>query len=945
MGRHKLYFASACRLWAFLVVLQLFLSPTPTWGLDPDKTIEQYLVDQWEMADGIPSNEILSIAQTPEGYLWIATSKGLVKFDGMKFSISPLAEKEKIDPLKTITLEALFVDRAGTLWIGSSVGLTSYNYQTGQFKTYTSSDGLTQDRIRRIKDDMKGNLWISLWSSYVNRLSNGEFFAFNASHGLEGKKIDAIFEDRKGNLLFGSRENGVFIYKDGKFSRYPIAGLDKILIITTMQEDRKGDLWIGTDNGLFRVNNKETVRYTASDGLTSKFITTIMEDSDRNLWVGTTKGLNRINRKQDGSVGFESLLRPFVIYSLFEDREKSLWVGTYESGIKRLKNGKFISYAPFETLQDAMIVSVFESRNGETWIGTFTGKLYQCRGSKIIKSIEPPELSGTVIAAIAEDANGNLWLGTSGKGVFQKKGVTPLPQKDEFFQYTIQVGLSDNTVTSIYRDSRNNLWFSTFDGVSILRSPDGVIETFTTRNGLSGKTVHNVYEDKERNIWIAADKGITVLKEGKMTKENMAYYLKGVSVPCIYEDPSASDDQSKIYWIATYGEGLKRLKLKNGANSTVISYTTAAGMTTNCLYQFFEDQQENFWIMSDSGILRINKSELNHFASGEEDFINCISYGVSDGMKSPEFNNEFSRHSAFRTRNGELWFITKKGISIVDPEKIRINKISPPVVIETAFFDGQSIPMRQDPEVYKFKGIRNFRFHFTAPTFLSPEKIKFKYQLEGFDKEWVFLPPGSGRVAHYWNLEPGTYTFKVMACNAEGIWNRTGDSITFTLNPFIYQTLVFKIVLLLLFAAFLTAAVYIYKKRPFDKKKKPKVSSLSPHFVKEKIKKLNSLMENEKVYRIANVSLESLAKKLDIPPYQLSLILNETLNQRFPDFINSYRIEEAKEILVSPRGANIKNTALAYEVGFNSITAFYKTFQKFTHMTPNQYKKEVKKKK
>jgi len=930
MKRHR-QLGSKKQLLAVIILLQL--SWCPIWGLIPHKKIDQYLVDKWDMEKGIPSNSINSIAQTPDGYLWIATAKGLVRFDGIKFSTVPFIEKEKNKHQETIKPDILFTDKQGTLWIGSSAGL-SYHFENGQFKTFTGADGLTRGDIRCIKEDMKGNLWIGFRVSYVNRFSNGEFTAFNASQGLGGKKICAIVEDRKGNLLFGSRENGVFKYRDNKFSKYPVPGLEN-LQITTMEEDWQGGLWIGATNGLFRVTDKGIERYTAKDGLTNDFIMTIREDSDRNLWVGTRKGLNRVTIKQDGTVGFETLLKlkSVPIMCLFEDREKNLWVGTDDSGIWRLKNGKFISYAPFEEYKDAEPVSVFENRQGDTWVGAFGGKLFRCRGSNVIETLEPPELSNADITAIGEDADGNLWLGTIGKGVFQRK-------KGTFIHFTNRDGLADNTVTSIYKDSRNNLWFSTFDGVSVRRYAGGVFESFTSREGLSGKKVHNVYEDKNQNIWIGADKGITVLKDGKLANQNAEYYLRGISTPCIYEDPSVPESEGSVYWIATESAGLKRLSLKD---KTVTSYTTAEGMTTNCLYQIFEDQKQgNFWLTSDSGILRVKKSDLNAFASGEPVYINCVSYGISDGMKSIEFHIKKSKNSALQTGNRELWFVTTKGISIVNLDRI-IDKMPPPVVIEEVFFDRQSIPLHQGPGAYRFKGKKDFSVQFTAPTLISPEKVIFKFRLEGFEKEWVYLPAGKERIAEYQNLDYGTYTFRVTACNAEGIWNKTGASRTFTLEPFFHQTLVFKLGIFILIALLLATAVYIYMKRPFDKKRKSKDSPLHPHFIRECLKKLDHLIEKDKVYCDESISLESLAKMLSIPSHQLSQILNHKLKKSFPDFINYHRIEEVKRILESPRGSKKKITTIGHEVGFNSMTSFYKAFRKHMGMRPSEYKVEVKK--
>ncbi|MGD2086906.1 MAG: two-component regulator propeller domain-containing protein [Candidatus Aminicenantes bacterium] len=949
---------------ALLIVMLLFYCSL--WALDPDKRVDQYLVDQWETADGLPSNSIFSINQTPDGYLWILTSKALVRFDGIKFETISVPGEEKNNSKKTVTLDTLFVDRAGTLWIGSSAGLISYRCKTGQFEIFTASDGLTDDRIRYINEDMKGNIWISFYASYVNRFFNGKFTAFNAASGLEGKKVNAIIEDSKGNLILGTRENGVFKYKEDKFIKYNIPGLDNNHYLITMQEDREDNLWIGTNNGLFKVINHNSRKYTGKNGLSNKYITAILEDSERNLWIGSLGGLNRLKRTQRNSLVFESLLNDSVITCLFEDSEKNLWVGTDVSGIKRLKDGKFISYAPLESRQTSFLSSVFQDRNGDIWMGTLKGQLFRCRGSQVVETLEPRELSGVCIAALGEDIEGNPWIGTNGRGVFQMKNR----QKETFIQYTTNEGLSDNLVTSMYMDSQGNLWFSTYDGVSIFRYPGGTIETFTSRDGLLGKVVHNVYEDKAHNIWIAADNGITLMKSfcggpggsfykksplAAGGKKNIKYYLKGVSVTCVYEDPSPVEGNGKYYWISTYGAGLKRLNLNEG---TIISYITAEGMSGNCLYRFFEDRQGCFWIMSDSGILRISKSDLNRFARKESDTINCVSFGISDGMKSTEFNNEFSRNSALEAGNGQLWFITKKGISIVDPGKIRLNKTPPPVVIEAVAFNHQRVERRLFPGAnYTFKGKQDFSANFTAPTFLSPHKIKFKYRLQGFDIEWKFLPAGLERSAYYRDLGPGTYTFKVIACNAEGVWNRDGDSITFIIEPYFYQTFLFKIIVWIMLTVILIVLFLIHKKRIFkgkaqeseqgepeeaNKDDSPGSEKLNPIFADQCIKKLTHLVIVEKVYRDEKISVKSLAKALNISSHQLSWLLNEKLKRNFPDYINYHRIEEVKIILESPTEADETITDLAHQVGFNTMSAFYKAFKKYTGMNPNQYREEKK---
>jgi ligand-binding sensor domain-containing protein/AraC-like DNA-binding protein len=895
-------------------LLTIFSPGEVIWPQTPDNYTQECLVDNWDTADGLPGNSVLSIAQTADGYLWIATTKGLTRFDGLKFTAVDFFENGNEPSQKTLP-DALYVDRMGILQIGSAAGLTQYNYKTRRFTTLTAKDGITSDRIRVINEDVKGNLWISFDVSYLNRLANGHFTAFNASHGLGDKKINAIVEDMGGNLLFGTRENGVYIFHGETFSKFEIPGLDKGYLIITMYEDRDNDLWIGTNKGLFRVTakDKKTYVYTTRHGLAGDYIISILEDENRNLWIGTANGLSRWNKKQAPDVAFSrvSPMKNHVITFLFKGQENLIWAGTYEAGIWQIKAARFASCTLPGKGRQEIIFSMYEDRKGNTWIGTLSGKLYCCRDYRVIKTLEVPGLSGTGISAINEDASGNMWLGANGKGVFVAKA-------GRFGNFTTRDGLADNMVVSIFIDSKDNTWFAAAGGVSCYRGMTHTLESFKTAGGLPRK-VHNIYEDKNHNILLATDKGIMVIKGNGFIENKMTELSSDMSITCITED-SSSDD---VYWIATHGAGLKRFK-----NETLTSYSTLEGMASNFIYQVFEDGLGNLWMMSDSGVLRTAKNELNDLADGRLPYINCTAFGISDGMKSIEFNNMFSRHSAIKTHTGELCFITRKDIAVVDPAKIEINKIPPPVVIEAVQLNDRTAP-------------RSAVFFFTAPTFLSPGKVTFKYKLEGIDKDWVYLRPGKERSARYTNLASGSYIFSVMAGNSDGVWNETGASFGFTLKVPIYDTLVFKLALSLLLVGLGWAGFFFYKKlksrlvKPVESKR----AELNPLFAEQCTKKLSYLMEVEKLYREETLSLQSLAEKLSINNHQLSQLLNEKLNCTFPDYINNYRIEEAKKLLADPAWTDRKVISIAFEVGYNTKAAFYSVFKKYTGMTPIEYRK------
>ena len=913
-----------------LLLLFVYAFPNPLRALDPDKPVSQYLEDKWSVEEGLSSTYISAVAQTPDGYLWIATSKNLHRFDGITFHTLHLIENRKTREGEDVSADTLYVDKGGVLWAGSALGLDRYESGTGDFVTFDAKDGLTADRIRHIKGDINGNLWISFAASYVNRYTDGKFTVFNASHGLEGKKINAIVEDLKGQLLFGTRENGIFKFQDGSFSRYEVPGLDDSHAVISMYEDHKGRLWITTNKGLFMLKGKNAVAYTTRDGLSDNFTTFVIEDIDNNMWVGTINGLNRLKEERPGSFSFENLMMGHTVTWLMEDMEKSVWVGTDNAGIWRLKDGLFRSYAASGDFSKRLTRSLFEDREGNTWFGTLDGKLFRCPGNDCPGPVEVAELPGIAIMAIAQDENGYLWLGTNGKGVFRLKD-------GRLINFTTADGLSDNLVNSIFKDSKNNLWFGTLDGVS--RYSGGTIDAFRSGDGLVGKEVNNVYETGDSRILVATNKGLDVLENGRLQKDSITTYLRGVNVTCIYleKSPPGSPGDGEIVWIATSGSGLKRLK-----NGTIFSYTRQDGLDTDFIYQLMEDSRANLWMTSDSGVLRLNKNELNRYADGSIPRVNCSSFGIPDGMSSVEFNNPFSRHTALKTRDGEFWFITAKGISVIHPDKININKFPPPVVIEKIHFNED--PVFKPRGQITRKGIEYISIYFTAPSLLAPEKIKFKYKMDGIDDDWVYIQPGKERAARYRNLEPCIYTFRVTACNNDGIWNKKGVSVTLILEPYFYQTLFFKIAVLIVFLLLVLSAYVLYKKRPFnqkeDKKEKSRSSSLHPEFINECLKKLEFMMDIDKLYRDETLSLQSLAEKLSLSSHQLSQILNDNLNKNFWDFVNTYRVEEAKRLLRDPERKNRKILSIAFDVGFNTKASFNQVFKRYSGMTPSEYKKK-----
>lgn len=910
-----------------LLSVLLFSLHIPLWCLEPDKTISQYILDTWTTENGLPSDSVITITQTKNGYLWIGTTKGLVRYDGIDFKKILFTGDEAID---SQDIFALFADRNGIIWAGTAVGLIRYDYNRHQVKFFKAEDGISPGGVRCITRDSKNNVWIGFEVEYANRLAGGTFFRFNDSHGLSGKKVNSIYENHQGQLLFLTRSHGIFRYENNTFKPYEIPGLIPSSLIN-MREDRHSRLWIQGLNGLFqtKIMNRNAAQGKYIFTCEEPQLTSFTIDSHDNIWIGMQSGLKRMIMNSDGSIRTDSFLEDQRIYCLFEDREKNLWIGLDNGGLWRLRDGAFSPYVPFEALTKETPVSLYRDRNGDTWIGALSGRLFRCRADQILETIDVPAPPGASITAITADSEGNLWLGTTNSGVLKREGKM-------FTRYTIKEGLKDNSVTSIYRDHSGRLWFSTYGGVSVRDSQNSPIRPLHL--DLPGKVVNNVIQDRSGAIWIATKQGIAQLNQKEKVIKK---YLVGIPVCCIYETSSSKAD-NRLLWITTVGHGLKRLSLPDG---NIVTFSTTSGMTTNYMYQMLADSHGNFWLTSKSGVLRVSKNELNAAAENSVDEINCVDFGLHDGLKSLEFDNPFSVHSVL-DNNGEFWFITGKGISIVSPGRTELNQIPPPVVIEEIRVNLQPYQFSHDNGLISLKGVAHLSFHFTAPTFIAPDKTKFRYRLSGINRDWVYLLPGQERAAHFKDLSPGKFTFEVSACNSEGEWRQlSGDSIDIRILPLYYQTLWFKLIMVLLFAALAAVLLWLSKKKKKtpEKQTKYKSSSLTPEFADECLTKLRYLMEVEKIFCDADLSLQMLADKISTQPWVLSQLLNEKIERNFADYINRYRVDEAKRVLLSPAGSRRKIYAIATSSGFNTMAAFYKAFKKYTGMTPTQFKKKSKK--
>jgi PAS domain S-box-containing protein len=736
----------------------LMMQVHPSFALDPHKALTQYIHEVWQREDGLPQITINSIIQTRDGYTWIATQEGLVRFDGVKFTVFNTTQIKEIKHNYIVTL---YEDKKGVLWIGTGVGLT--RYQEKEFTTYTTTDGLSNNYVRCIHEDQEGTLWLGS-DNGLDRFKNNQFTNYSTKNGLSSNIVFAIREDSRGHLWIGTNK-GLNQFKEGKFIHFTTNNGLSNDDVRSIYEDSEENLWIGTfGGGINRFKDGEFTIYSTEDGLSNDFVSVVYGDKMGNLWIGTNEGLNRFKDGKFTAYTTRNGLSDNVVLSICEDREENLWIGTYVGGLNRLRDGKFITYTTAEGLSSNLVFPVYQDNQGSTWIGTFGGGLNRLQEGKFTYITMKDGLANNNIRSICEDREGSLWISTYGSGIARIK-------HGKITCFTTREGLSDNNVRAIYEDSRGRLWIGTYGG-GLNRFLNGKFIVYNTQNGLSDDFVNIILEDTKKNLWIGTRGGLNRFKDEKFTAYTIKNGLSNNTVSSLYED------REGCLWIGTYGGGLNRLK-----DGEFTSCTTKEGLFDDVVFRILEDGKGNFWMSCNKGIFTVNKKELNDLTDGKINSITCISYSEDDGMKSSECSGG-SYPAGWKTRDGRLWFPTVKGVTVIDPGNIKINMRPPPVIIEQVIVDGE--PMEPGAGIKFPPGKKNFEFHYTGLSFTVPKKVKFKYILAGYNKKWIDAE--ARRIAYYTSIPPGHYHFKVKACNNDGVWNETGASFEFDLKPYFYQT-------------------------------------------------------------------------------------------------------------------------------------------------------------
>jgi signal transduction histidine kinase/ligand-binding sensor domain-containing protein len=706
-------------------------------ALEPTTPLASFARQSWLMENGLPQNTVQALVQTDDGFIWLGTEVGLVRFDGSSFQVF---DRDSKPALPGNDVRCLLAATDGSLWIGTSDGLV--RWKDGAATVFTTKDGLPGNAVRALKVNGAG---------VIVETDNG-------AAGVEGTHIVPIALDKltspnptsevvdavklpNGDLAQATK-SAVELHQAKANLRWTVGKDLPGTRIQALFADRNGTLWIGTNAGLVRFAEGKLEKLPVTDPLASASVLAIMEDREGNLWVGTeTGGLHILRDERFRTIGSREGLSSDATTTVVEDHTGSLWIGTAGSGLNSVARtsagfGKVRTYTVRDGLLSDVILSLAAAPDGDLWVGTPDG-LNRIRKDAVTSFTSADGLPDDFIRSLLVDADGSLWIATR-RGLTHWSGNTP----GHMETFTQANGLGDDLVGAMARDSNGNLWVATLAGLSRLQ---GIGETtykitnYTAADGLSSNVITALLPRGGGSMMVG------------------------------------TQDHGWSYW-----DGQR------------FSPSGRNGLDQTTIHAILEDGANHLWFATGNGIARCDCNMTGGCS-------NWVEFGPADGLRGRETAIN-SHPSAYRSRDGLLWFATPKGLVEVDPAHFPINTVPPPVALVRFAVDDVDQALQAAASQLKIAaGHVHFQFDYAGLSFTAPQKVHYRYMLEGFDHGWT--EAGARRTAYYTNIPPGHYTFRVQAANNDGIWNTQGAALQFELRPHFYQTVWFYVLLATLAAA------------------------------------------------------------------------------------------------------------------------------------------------
>ncbi len=776
--------------------------------LDPRRPLNQYMAQQWTTDDGLLSNNILNVYQDYTGYLWFTTYDGLNRFDGANFAS---ITRRNLLELNTNAIYVVAQSKDSTLWLGTQ-GSGLLAYKNGEVTPF----GGEEYYIQTLFFDSKGKLWIGTRGNGVFLFENNTFKPMEFEPLLT-ISVNFVGEDASGNLWFGTEGAGIIEYNGKEFTHFAQnEGLENLNVNHILFEE-DGSMLISTYAGLFEFKN---TKFTRVEALGNQGISKTLRDRHNSLWVaGWDQGLQRWNPLTNTFEVFNSESNLAYIEDFQFDHENNLWIATKRDGVFRLKAGKFLNYTQQEGLEYNSVGSVAEYAPNAYLVGLNNGLVNLVKNGEVQPFPLKTKLNNDRIYDIHKDRHGTLWFSTY-QGLLKKEvdgTETFLTQAD---------GLSGILVRMVYEDQAGNIWVGTRDGGITIFKTDGTLEILNRANGLTSDFIMSIEGDAQGNIWIGTNNGgINIVSPERKIKTLTTQ--NGLASNLVFD---INIDKKGVVWIVGNG-GISRLH-----NEKIVNFSSRNGLPSDSPFGFLEDDFGGVWLPTSRGISYVEKEQLNQFAEGVIDTLSFALYGKEDGMKSEQCVG--ATHSIIDA-DGNMVIPTFGGIVVVNPKQILQNTLPPPVDIHTFTVDGKAIDL-QDKNIKLPSGHQRLVFGYSGLSLEAPSKVEFRYRISPYDKRWVRI--GTERQAVYTGLPKGTYTFQVIAANNDGVWNTTGDTLTFSVAPYWYETTLFRVSALVA-SILLIASIFLYRTRRIERRNR-QLEKLVDERTTE-VKQINALLEEK----------------------------------------------------------------------------------------------------
>lgn len=742
--------------------------------------LADYFTQTWDTRDGLPHNGINALAQTSDGYLWIATWEGFARFNGREFKLFTRGSKVG---LPDSAIKSLTSTQNGELLVAGARGGISIRKNRSWKPQYSASTMVNH----AIFDD-KQNMWLGL---------EGKGLVYR---DVTTKRDETIIANLRVFKLLLDAEKTLWVATDkGLFSikhKTLVSHIDKNIglpdtPVYSLGLTSKNKLIVGTEQGAFILNNGYFT--LLHQDLSNEAISCILEDKNNDLWLGTQK--NGIFRLSDD--GIEMLddskgLPNNRISALYQDKEESIWVGT-NSGLFRLREAPFITLSSEQGLAGNYVRSVLAHSDGSLWIGSSKGL------NKLVKrkvySISPAQLTSEnptsvkSILSLAQGKDGQVLVGTYNSGVYKVIGNTMVPFLNK------KQGLPSNEIRSLLSDSKENLWIGTASGL-VKMTNKGLISQFNKQTGLPDNFIMALTEDSHGKVWIGTGVGVVSYQDGIIQnypiKEAFdAEYAFGFNV------------EGDFIWLAT-DRGLLQIDL---TTSNIKAIGRKNGLPVDKLFQIIIDDNDTFWLSSNRGIIKVDRKQINKVIANQDKIINVEIFAEGAGLLSSQANGG-STPAATLHNDGSVWFATAKGVSQVTHQRLqRIAERQLPVIIEQLIVDNKEYPLalklnkQELRRVNLLAGASRVTIHYAGLGFLMSEKIQYQTQLIGFDASWI--NKNTQTYTEFTNLPPGEYTFKMRARYPNGEWQNQVATLTFIIPFYYWQTPLFKLfIVALLFSIF-----------------------------------------------------------------------------------------------------------------------------------------------